>query len=137
MVLLMNRHEQRKKIFQILFQLDHELVALEDVSFHDLYQEYPYIASIVDYHSEHKSKIDEEIKSHLTTYTLERIPKAERNILRTAISEILHDDSPKKVVINEAIILAKLYGEKDGYRFVNGVLKNFIFETDENTNGAQ
>lgn len=137
MVLLMNRHEQRKKIFQILFQLDHGLVTLKDASFHDLYQEYPYITSIVDYHSEHKSKIDEEIKNHLTSYTLERIPKVERNILRTAISEMLHGDSPKKVVINEAIILAKLYGEKDGYRFVNGVLKNFIFETDENPNGAQ
>ncbi|WP_031544959.1 transcription antitermination factor NusB [Salinicoccus luteus] len=131
----MNRHEQRKKIFQIIFQVDHGLVTLEETAFHPLYREYDYINTIVDYYLENSETVNAGIRDHLTNYTLERIPKVERNILRTAISELLHGDSPHRVVINEAILLTKLYGEKDGYRFVNGVLKNFITETDEQSNG--
>ncbi|WP_342386979.1 transcription antitermination factor NusB [Salinicoccus bachuensis] len=131
----MNRHEQRKKIFQTIFQVDHGLVTLEETAFHHLYREYGYINTIVDYYLENSETVDAGIRDHLTNYTLERIPKVERNILRTAISELLHGDSPHRVVINEAILLTKLYGEKDGYRFVNGVLKNFITETDEQSNG--
>lgn len=134
-MLIMNRHEQRKKIFQIIFQVDHGLVGMEETAFHHLYRDYDYIRQIVDYFLENSEAVDRGISDHLTSYTLERIPKVERNILRTAISELLHGDSPQRVVINEAILLTKLYGEKDGYRFVNGVLKNFITETDEQSNG--
>ncbi|TVT29487.1 transcription antitermination factor NusB [Salinicoccus cyprini] len=133
----MNRHEQRKKIFQIIFQQDHGLVALEETAFYDLYREYDYISRIVDYYGGNSESVDGDIRNHLTNYTLERIPKVERNILRTAISELLHGDSPQRVVINEAILLAKLYGEKDSFRFVNGVLKNFITETDKQQDGEQ
>ncbi|GAB3071842.1 transcription antitermination factor NusB [Salinicoccus sesuvii] len=133
----MNRHEQRKKIFQIIFQQDHDLVTLEETAFYEIYRDNEYISRIVDYYADNSESVDEDIRNHLTNYTLERIPKVERNILRTAISELLHGDSPQRVVINEAILLAKLYGEKDSFRFVNGVLKNFITETSEPLDGEQ
>lgn len=133
----MNRHEQRKKIFQIIFQQDHGLVTLEETAFYEIYRENEYVSRIVDYYAGNRDSVDEDIRNHLTNYTLERIPKVERNILRTAISELLHGDSPQRVVINEAILLAKLYGEKDSFRFVNGVLKNFITETNEQQDGEQ
>lgn len=133
----MNRHEQRKKIFQIIFQKDHDLVNLENTAFYDLYITHEYIKRIIDFYLANDSRVDADISAHLNNYTLERIPKVERNILRTAISELLEGDSPERVVINEAVLIAKSYGEQDSYRFINGVLKNFIKETDENPYGEQ
>ncbi|WP_411844340.1 transcription antitermination factor NusB [Salinicoccus sp. HZC-1] len=133
----MNRHEQRKKIFQIIFQRDHDVVDLENTAFYDMYDTHEYIKRIVDFYFSNSEKVNADISAHLNNYTLERIPKVERNILRTAISELLDGDSPERVVINEAVLLAKSYGEKDSYRFINGVLKNFIKETDENPHGEQ
>lgn len=133
----MNRHEQRKKIFQIIFQTDHDVVELENAAFYDLYEMHEYIKRMVDFYTANSEQVDADISANLNNYTLERIPKVERNILRTAISELLEGDSPKKVVINEAVLLTKTYGEKDSFRFINGVLKNFIKETDENPHGEQ
>lgn len=133
----MNRHEQRKKIFQLIFQMDHEIVELENTAFYDLYNEYEYIKRITDFYLDNSDEVDAKISTHLNNYTLERIPKVERNILRTSISEIEEGDSPEKVVINEAVLLSKSYGEKDTFRFINGVLKNFIRETDENPDGTE
>ncbi|WP_072707841.1 transcription antitermination factor NusB [Lacicoccus alkaliphilus] len=134
----MNRHEQRKKIFQILFQIDHDLVALEDVAFYDLYSEHDYITGVIGYYIEHKKAVDSNISRHLSNYTLERISKAERNVLRMAISELMLRESPPKVIINEAVKIIKLYGDRDSYKFVNGVLKNypeFYAEMDEEHDG--
>ncbi|WP_020008394.1 transcription antitermination factor NusB [Salinicoccus albus] len=133
----MNRHEQRKKIFQLIFQMDHGSVELENTAFYDLYNEYEYIKRIIDFYLDNSETVDEKISRHLTNYTLERIPKVDRNILRTSISEIEEGDSPEKVVINEAVLLSKSYGENDSFRFINGVLKNFIKETDENPDGTE
>ena len=48
---------------------------------------------------------------------------ADRNILRLAVFEILHcDDIPVSVAINEAIELAKKYGDEKSYKFINGLL---------------
>lgn len=134
----MNRHEQRKKIFQILFQIDHDLVALDDVAFYDLYTNHDYIKAVVGYYTAHKEAVDSNISRHLSNYTLERISKAERNVLRMAISELMLRESPPKVIINEAVKIIKLYGDKDSYKFVNGVLKNypeFYEEMDEDHDG--
>jgi len=110
---------------------------LKKLHFFDLYEDHEYIKRIVDFYMARQSDVDADISAHLNKYTLERIPKVDRNILRTAISEIREGDSPERVVINEAVLLAKTYGEKDSFRFVNGVLKNFVRETDENPYGEQ
>jgi N utilization substance protein B len=124
----MNRHEQRKKIFQLIFQIDHDAVDIESTSFYDLYMQYDYIKSTVDYYMNHKEQVDQNISNHLKKYTLERISKVDRNLLRMSVSEIELGDAPVRVVINEAVKLSKLYGDNDSYRFINGVLKNFADE---------
>lgn len=136
----MNRHEQRKKIFQLFFQIDHDAVALNEAAFYDLLDDYSYIKDVVSYYEQNKEHVDDNISKHLKNYTLERISKAERNVLRMAISELLLQDSPPRVIINEAVKIIKLYGDKDSYKFVNGVLKNFpdlLEEMDENSDGKQ
>ena len=54
-----------------------------------------------------------------------RMSKVDLAILRLALFEMLHDDNiPTSVAINEAVELAKKFGDKDSYSFINGILGN-------------
>lgn len=69
--------------------------------------------------------IDKVITAHTTNWQLNRMAFIDRNVLRAATYELLFcDDIPPKVAINEAIDIAKKYGDKDSGKFVNGVLDN-------------
>ena len=124
----MNRHEQRIKAFQILFQIDNDIVDLKNVKFFDLYVAMPYIKETIDYYIEHQDEINKTISEKLNNYTLDRISKVDRNVLRLAASELLSTNTPKKIIVNEAIKITKIYSDVNSYKFVNGVLKNFINE---------
>ena len=50
----------------------------------------------------------------------------DRNILRLGAFEILFADTPGRVAVNEAIVLAKRYGDKNSQRFVNGILDRLL-----------
>ena len=92
----MNRHEQRIKAFQILFQIDNDIVDLKNVKFFDLYVAMPYIKETIDYYIEHQNEINKIISEKLNNYTLDRISKVDRNVLRLAASELLSTNTPKK-----------------------------------------
>jgi len=69
------------------------------------------------------SEVDKSISNYTNNWSLERITNIDRNILRLAIYEILYlKNIPKSVSINEAVELAKKYGTKSSFIFVNGVL---------------
>ena len=71
--------------------------------------------------------IDEELGRQTTHWRLDRLAAVDRNILRLAIYELMHEtDTPHAVIIDEAIEIAKKYGAKDSGRFVNGVLDGFV-----------
>ena len=68
-------------------------------------------------------EIDELIRSHLTSWDIKRVGKAELVIIRLAIYEMYYDGSIDiPVAINEAVELAKVYGDEKAGRFVNGIL---------------
>lgn len=70
-----------------------------------------------------KELIDKLITTYSTNWQLKRLAVIDRNILRFAVYELLYmEDIPPKVAINEAIDIAKKYGDKDSGKFVNGVL---------------
>jgi transcription antitermination factor nusB len=73
---------------------------------------------------EHLNEIDEMIKKHLAAnWSLERINKVALAILRTSTYEIVFQkDIEPKIVIDEAINIAKDYGSDDSYKFINAVL---------------
>lgn len=77
-------------------------------------------------------KLNEIIRTNLKGYTLERLFKVDLAILKIAIYEICFSDAgtPKNVVINEAVELAKKYSTDKSYSFVNGLLANVC--SDEN-----
>ena len=70
--------------------------------------------------------IDKEIISHLNQGTLEDIGFVEKSILKLAIYEILFEDLPKAIVINEAIELSKKLASDGAPKFVNGLLDKVI-----------
>ncbi len=70
-----------------------------------------------------KEEVDKVITECATNWELERMAVVDRNILRAATYELIFSgDIPPKVAINEAIDLAKKYGDNDSGKFVNGVL---------------
>ncbi len=70
-----------------------------------------------------KEIIDQVLVRYLTGWTLERLSKVDRQVLRLAMYELFAvGDAPVKVIINEAIELAKHFGTEDSGKFVNGVL---------------
>lgn len=70
-----------------------------------------------------RSEIDSAIESCSDNWTLDRMPVVDRNILRVAVYELLYaDDIPYRVVIDEAVELAKSYGSEQSGAFVNAVL---------------
>ena len=73
---------------------------------------------------EHVAEIDELIKKHLSdNWTLERINKVSLAILRTSIFEMkFQKGSQPKIVIDEAVNIAREYGLEDSYKFINAVL---------------
>jgi N utilization substance protein B len=67
--------------------------------------------------------IDETLSQALQDWQLNRLPRIDRDILRIAVAEISFLGIPERVAINEAIELAKRYGDEEGHRFINGVLR--------------
>ena len=81
---------------------------------------------------ENLDSIDCLIKKYVKNWEIERLAAIDRNILRIGCFELLFlDDIPPKVSINEAIELAKRFGDIDSPRFVNGVLDK-IFKLEAN-----
>lgn len=76
---------------------------------------------------EHSSEADRHISRLAENWVLERIAAIDRIILRMAVAELTHiPDTPIKVVMNEAIELAKKYSTIESSRFVNGILDSFV-----------
>ena len=73
---------------------------------------------------DHEQVLDQTIEPKLKDWSIQRLLKTDRIILRMATFEILHSDTPKKVVVNEAVELTKQFSDDDHYKFVNGVLSN-------------
>jgi len=72
---------------------------------------------------EHHEDIDEIVNRFSQHWKIKRIARVELTILRVALYEMLYlDDIPTKVAINEAVELAKRYGDENSKNFVNGIL---------------
>ena len=90
-----------------------------------------FTAELVTESLAHQKDSDEKIRKYAPQWPLEQIPVIDRNILRLAIYEILHDNRvPVKVAINEAVELAKRFGGDNSAKFVNGVLRSISTLTD-------
>ena len=71
---------------------------------------------------DHTSELDKIISNASKRWKIERMASTDRAILRLATHELLESDTPVRVILNEAIKLAKRYGTENSGQFINGVL---------------
>lgn len=129
----MNKSNLREEIFKLVYSLE---VQKEDESSQiDLYLENSELSDkekekikeevckIIDLKEDIENQISKNLKSG---WSIERISKVSISILRIAIYEMIYGKLPYKVVINEAVELAKKYGEEASASFINGVLASVV-----------
>lgn len=132
----MRRHEQREQLFKLLFRV--EFNSMEDMPeqvklfFQDDEIEYTetVMESIQDKYARIQEKlpqIDNLLNEKAEGWNTERMGKVELAVLRIAVYEILfEEDIPDMVAVNEAIEIAKKYGQEASGGFVNAILAKFI-----------
>lgn len=128
------RHKARKDALEVLFQRDitgqelEEIIRNRETAFGSVLSDFAIdlIYGVV----KHQDEIDRLIRSHADHWSLERMSLVDRNIIRIGLYEILHEpDIPMSVSINEAVELAKVYGDmEDSSKFVNGILGRIATE---------
>lgn len=130
------RRKAREIALQFLYQLD--LHGADDPEPHagEFWARHPvdaetraFAETLVRGTKAHQAKADQLITQYAEHWDLERMAVVDRNILRLATWELLwHADVPPKVVINEAIEIAKKFGTEESSRFVNGILDRVLKE---------
>lgn len=132
----MSRKKARDCAFKLIFEIPfHENEYETRLNYYaDTYDEDDLTKKDLDYINftvkkcfENVETIDAKIQKHLKGWTVSRLAKTSVAILRLAITEITYaEDVPFQVAINEAVELAKIYGNDDDPSFINGVLANVV-----------
>jgi len=128
----MSRKKSREAAFKLIFQTDINKddidEQLENFYYENKFDDKSksYINEVVKGVLRIKDEIDGQLKNYLAaSWKIERISKIDLAILRLAYYEIKFvSDVPKGVAINEAVELAKTFGEEQSGKFVNGILAN-------------
>lgn len=79
---------------------------------------------------EKREHIDDRLSRIATHWSVSRMAVIDRNILRLGGYEIIFGDTPGRVAVNEGVVLAKRFGDKNSQRFVNGVLDRLLKEVE-------
>jgi N utilization substance protein B len=123
------RHKAREVALQVLYEIDavghkpeeamKQILSRIEIS-PDIEE---FSLELVNGTIKNREQLDQNIKDFAPAWPIDQISIVDRNILRLAIFEILHDNKiPVKVAINEAVELAKTFGSNNSSRFINGVL---------------
>jgi len=130
----MARHRARQQAMQLLFEWDLRRTPLDEIM--DGYYTSllvseetplkpvrdPFAQDLVRGVVSDIAAIDEQITKHAEHWKIARMPTVDRNILRLAVYELLHTETPPAVAIDEALELARKFSGEESVHFVNGVL---------------
>jgi len=138
-----NRRRSRELAMQALYQMemnqDHSIEAVELFCKHFGVTKNvkPFFLRLVEGVMKVQHEIDPLIKSFSENWKISRMSRADRNIMRIAVYELLYcDDIPPKVSINEAIDIGKKFGTEDSGPFINGILDSIRISLEkENSRG--
>lgn len=133
----MNRRQLREQLFKLLFRVEFvtaKEMAEQETLFFRTSDEITFSEKDTEYITQKCAnviakiaEIDAMIDDKAEGWTLARIGKVDITILRLAIYEMLYDeDVPGSVAINEAVELAKKFGQDESASFINGILAKFI-----------
>ena len=134
----MNRSKLREETFKLLYSLEFYRDDIENqinsyIEENNIKQDEDinYIKNIVNGVQKEEESLMNLISENLAAkWTIERISKVDLVLLKLAIFEIKNTDIPYKVAINEAVELAKMYGDDNSKVFINGVLASIVNKTD-------
>lgn len=123
----MKRQEIREMTMQVVYQMD----VMNDFDYRNIrliteneeIQKEKQALKTLDVIRDHQQEIDDVINKHSDKWKTNRMAKTDLAILRIAVAEICYMDSiPNSVSIDEAVNMAKKYGESRSYAFINSVL---------------
>lgn len=131
----MSRRELREQLFKLLFRVEFNDIEemkeqcsffFDDIDNPVSEKDMPVIQDKFDKIMDKLTELDVQINEHAKGWTTDRMAKVDLTIIRLAVYEILFDETvPTGVAINEAVELAKKFGQDSSYSFVNGVLARF------------
>ena len=120
------------RINEMIDIAEKSMLALEIAEFTTLDSQHDvknYAIQIADFFQKNHEEVDEIIQKYAKNWDLGRLVKMDKDILRIAIVELLFiKDAPMKVVVDEALELAKKYSTEDSSSFINGVLAKVIVD---------
>ncbi|OQY08897.1 MAG: transcription antitermination factor NusB [Fusobacteriia bacterium 4572_132] len=122
----MSRRMAREELFKILFEIEmagetpENILKKKEKEYSKADNEFieKYAIEIV----ENKTELEEVINGNMKNWKLNRLGTVERTLLKIATYEILKTEVGTEIIINEAVELAKIYGDEKSYEFINGVL---------------
>jgi len=123
------RRKAREVALQVLYELDvlnidaKEAITLFWNNFQATEDSKKFSTLLIEGAWDNREQIDNLIRSCSEHWSLERMSRVDRNILRMAVYELLYcPNIPPKVTLNEAIDLGKMYGSENSGSFINGIL---------------
>lgn len=126
------RSELREKIMIILYQWDlyaqNMDIDIDEIISNNLEIDNDFVRDIVYGVVTHASEIDELANKYMKDWTIDRLDKTGKAILRMGIFEIKYTDTPDIVVLNEAIELAKKFSDDNVRKMINAVLDKIVNE---------
>jgi N utilization substance protein B len=145
-----NRHLGRIVALQTLYELDFRVEVQEKNldraailernidRYSEVVDDKEFIATIVDGVTEKQDELDAIIQPIAPDWPLSQIARIDRAILRIGVYELYFNQKvPKKVVINEAVELAKSFGADNSSKFINGVLGTVLKHLEESAKLAK
>ena len=124
--------EMTAKVDTMLDVAEKAILALEIAEFTTLENNSEvqnYAVKVAESFKENNKTVDEQIQKYSNGWDISRLVKIDKDILRIAITELLYiKETPIKVVVDEAVELAKKYSTEESSSFINGVLAKVIVE---------
>lgn len=110
-----------KMIFSTLFQTDLE-DAKENFAKDCTGVDTTFVESVLDAFTKNKASLETQLKGVLENYEIDRIYKVDLALIYLAMTEIYYIKTPKPVVVNEVVEIAKKFSTEKSSKFINGVL---------------
>lgn len=139
-----NRHLGRIVALQTLYEQDFrreagdlsfelaDVLARNIARYESTVDDKDFIEDLVNGVFEREAELDELLRPLAPEWPIDQIARMDRTVLRIGLYELLHEkDVPPKVVINEAVELAKAFGGDNSSKFINGVLGTALKQKDE------
>lgn len=129
---MLRRRQSREAALQMLYQQDLN----PDVDYHTIREQirervpdedlYEFAWHLFIGVVEHRIELDTKIQAIAQNWSLKRMAPTDRNALRLGAFELIYSSTPPRVVIDEALELAKMFGSGQSAQFVNGILDRLV-----------